>query len=364
MPVWRKENSSSCGTRTLYLRVSRLSPFLRASLYWHARYLLVSFLLALRRICLHFKLVSAKSAPNFFIDRPYGRLGNNIQQVLVALAHAQAYSGSVSISRIMARQLDAVYASVQALPRFIDEDKILSINEQITSDFFHWSNHSITRHHSYTPLRTGCMPRRSSLLGERHLLGSIQQVASECRPAFQCLTSSSRLPSSLEKECADPATLVLHLRAGDIADLTRSEYATNPLSYYECLSKMFSRLILVTQPGPEHVLLPSIVKLFPTVHMVSGDYLDDFTLLANASTLATSGVGTFPIAAALLSDRLKTLYTTDIFLREHLNPLFVRKQAEVRMLRLPGFFRQWKSSVNRELLLHRYRPPTCRFTRL
>jgi hypothetical protein len=47
---------------------------------------------------------------------------------------------------------------------------------------------------------------------------------------------------------------------------------------------------------------------------------NDFNLLANARNLATSGVGTFPIAAALLSTKLKNFYYTNLFSEEHLNP--------------------------------------------
>lgn len=348
----------------MFFHVPRPASWLRRSAYWYARYLFKSVRQVFLRIRLHFAALSAPTPPVFFITRPYGRLGNNIQQLLVALAHARCYSGSVSMSSAMLRSLDAATISVCDLPRLMEEKAISRGCMRINSTFFHWSNHSLTRHPAFTAFRIGCMPRRASLLGEKQLLSSIPMAVAECRSAFGRLVSPSRLPPSLKKQCADPSTLVLHLRAGDVAGLTRAEYATNPLSYYQCLSQIFSSLVIVTQAGPPHVLLSSIIKLFVRAEIVAGDYRDDFALLANASNLATSGVGTFPIAAALLSDSLRTLYATDVFLREHLNPLFLRRQVEVRILKLPGFFRRWSLADDRASLLHHYRPPSCRFTRL
>ena len=50
---------------------------------------------------------------------------------------------------------------------------------------------------------------------------------------------------------------------------------------------------------------------------------EDFKTLLSAKNLATSGVGTFSIAAALMSKNLKNLYCSDIFLDHHLNPYMI-----------------------------------------
>jgi hypothetical protein len=132
---------------------------------------------------------------------------------------------------------------------------------------------------------------------------------------------------------------------------------TNPLWYYEQLSGYHRHAILVTQPGPAHPLLAAIADLFETCKLVSGQMEDDFATLRQARFLASSGVGTFSLAAALLSSRLQTFYASDAYLIEHLNlrmldPSLVR----VVMIQLPGYKDLWRRSNNRHDLLQHYRP--------
>ena len=47
---------------------------------------------------------------------------------------------------------------------------------------------------------------------------------------------------------------------------------------------------------------------------------EDFNTLINATNLCLSGVGTFGIAAALLSPNLKNLFYSDLYMKSHLNP--------------------------------------------
>ena len=53
---------------------------------------------------------------------------------------------------------------------------------------------------------------------------------------------------------------------------------------------------------------------------------EDTNILLNARNLATSGVSAFPIACALLSQKLENLLVTDIYLEEHLNPKMINKK--------------------------------------
>jgi hypothetical protein len=78
-----------------------------------------------------------------------------------------------------------------------------------------------------------------------------------------------------------------------------------------------------------------------------------------AHLLRSNGVGTFALAAALLSERLRQFHCTDVFLIEHLNPTMLdTDRVNVEMLRLPGYVDAWQRSSNRlDLLLH-WRPPT------
>ena len=73
----------------------------------------------------------------------------------------------------------------------------------------------------------------------------------------------------------------------------------------------------------------------------------------NAENLATSGVGTFPIAAALCSSKLKNLYYSDIYFNHHLNPELVRNVNHVRF-RFGNYLKlgsHWEGTDNQKNLM-------------
>ena len=139
-----------------------------------------------------------------------------------------------------------------------------------------------------------------------------------------CARKTDVLPNiSFIKDITVPEdTLVLHVRSGDIFDIPISSYFQNPINYYENLIKNFKNVILVTSEEKNNPVISSLLdKNKVTLH--SSSLEKDFNLLVNATNLATSGVGTFPIAAALLSTKLKNIYYTNLFSEEHLNPKMV-----------------------------------------
>lgn len=331
---------------------------IRALAFWVARYTQQLLLWHLRAFTFRFSRTFSRSSCIFLVDRPYGRLGNNIQQVLIAVAHAEVFSGCVSISDSLYRDLCALGVDPEVLPRFLRGSQIPADACILRASFFHYSNYSLSGNCYFSSWRQGVSPRRSSLLSERRLRHLLPGMALQCSRSFTKLVAPSISSDLGATDISEGGALILHLRAGDVADLRKSEYATNPLFYYEWLSRQFRSVVIVTQPGPQHVLLESITGLFDNWRIVRGSQRADFALLANAPFLATSGVGTFPIAAALLSAHLKRLYASDVFLREHLNPLCLQPKGVVRLLRLPGYFRLWKTSADRQALLHQYRPPS------
>ena len=147
-----------------------------------------------------------------------------------------------------------------------------------------------------------------------------------------------------------------------IVDAFKLDFATNPyrtpkhlLSGYRVLP--FSKAIIVTEPGSTHVLMDSVQSLFPDHELVHGSANDDFQLLRHSVNLASSGVGTFAIAAVLLSQNIKQFHCTDVFQIEHLNPLMIdAAKVNVRMLQLHGYADQWLRAQNRRDLLLNWRP--------
>ena len=59
-------------------------------------------------------------------------------------------------------------------------------------------------------------------------------------------------------------------------------------------------------------------------------YKEDFNILSNAKNLATSGVGTFAIAAAMCSKKIENLYYSDLFFNHHLNPTMLKKVNHIK----------------------------------
>lgn len=312
----------------------------------------------------HCRLIAGARARVFVIDSVYGRLGNNVQQILIAIAHAEIYSGSISMSNEFYAYITQIGIVPEELPHFVALGNLSTNAFVICADFFHYSNYSLRGNAKYSPWMPGLAPQRNSILSERRITKAIRAIALRCRIAFFPLVKPSKSISLILQQRASPDLLVLHLRAGDVSNLLLTEYTTNPLCYYQCLGMSFRNLIIVTEPGPDHLLLPFIIRIFDNVRIICGDYRDDFSLLSNSPVLATSGVSTFPIAACLLSNRIEQLYSSDVFLREHLNPLHLKYHISVRLFRMPGFCRLWRTSSNREELLHRYKPQLSEFTSL
>ena len=76
--------------------VKHLRHFRRA-LYWRVRQLWGSLWNHFSLALLNFR--AARSKTRFAITHSYGRTGNNIQQVLIAIAHAEVFRGVLDVER-------------------------------------------------------------------------------------------------------------------------------------------------------------------------------------------------------------------------------------------------------------------------
>jgi hypothetical protein len=134
-------------------------------------------------------------------------------------------------------------------------------------------------------------------------------------------------------------------------------YITNPLVFCKRLAESFRSVLIITEPQSRHVLLAEICALFAEsrVEMIAYEERNrGFKIIRNAKELATSGVSTFPLSAAILSDRLDSFYCTDMYMDEHLNPRMLAPSIQINQFRLPGYRRLWRRSVDRQRLLHQY----------
>jgi hypothetical protein len=291
-------------------------------------------------------IVFGRKKINFAISRWYGRTGNNIQQILIAIAHAEQFKGSFQLEEEFLQEGDL---GEMFSPIHLDFSPKREVSGDCRRIFFHFTelsflSHSTRRMH-FAP---GDPPRLDSLLSRTWIERNLWKVARRyLRPSL--------LTQGLHRPADDH--LVLCLRSGDVQGLANLYYITNPLVFYKQLAESFRSVLIITEPQPRHVLLAEICALFAESRVETIAYEErnrGFEIIRNAKELATSGVSTFPLSAAILSDRLDSFYCTDMYMDEHLNPRMLAPSIQINQFRLPGYRRLWCRSVDRQRLLHQY----------
>lgn len=128
------------------------------------------------------------------------------------------------------------------------------------------------------------------------------------------------LPQSVQAAAGDPAELVIHLRGGDLFSSRRPahpSYAQPPLAFYRrCLEEAWrrwplSRVRLVSQDRRNpcvDALLDVLARQGVSCRLQSGDFVDDLAALLGARVLVAS-LSSLMGVAVLLSHRLEGLFT-------------------------------------------------------
>lgn len=288
-------------------------------------------------------------ALNFQIEEWYSRLGNNIQQILIAILHAEFFRGRVEIpdAQLALKELDKYFMAI--VYDFSDGRPITGCHR---SKFFYFHGFPFFPGRKARLHNVPGFMRLESLLPANYIVANIHRVS---RDYLRPLLVRSELAAIPPQE----SPLVLHLRAGDVAALQYLCYATNPLCYYRFLRRFHDVAVIVVEPGPAHPLINDIRELFAECQVVSGAVDSDFAVLRGAKYLANSGVGTFSIAAALLSGNIKRFYCSSAYLEEHLNPSMLNPEyLEIVEFTMPGFLEAWYEAQPAERLdlLHSYQP--------
>lgn len=159
-------------------------------------------------------------------------------------------------------------------------------------------------------------------------------------------------------------TLVIHIRGGDIIEREYERphnYVQNPLSYYLSLIDDFKEVIVVAEPNSNNPVVPELKKI-DRLKFQSLSVVEDYATLLAAKNLATSGVGTFAISAALCSQNIKNLFTSNAYLTEHLNcSMLCNTDVTVYELELrdyiPVYPCSWKNNSEQRKLMLEYQLP-------
>ncbi len=232
---------------------------------------------------------------NYGIIHQFGRLGNNLQQIALATLYVNKFSKNFYYKE----------------NNFIKRIEIINNNESdkyknITKKYEFYSYDVKQSFNSDYPL---------SEISHEFINSNIQKAFIETiKPNLKFLRQI-KIPDN---------TLVLHIRSGDIFEKDKyPEYVQNPIGYYLEILNKYESTIIVTDKSRNNPVIPKLLEL-SNVTIKSGDLDEDFNTLFSAKNLATSGVGTFPIAAALISTELENFYYSDIYLSNHLNPKMIK----------------------------------------
>ncbi len=157
----------------------------------------------------------------------------------------------------------------------------------------------------------------------------------------------------------DEDTLVVHVRSGDIFAHEHNpphDYTPNPLIYYKNLIESYKKVVVVTENDTYNPIIPELKK-YDNVTVKSSTVASDFATLMRAKNLASSGTGTFAVAAALCSSNIKNFYCSNIYLTEHLNPeILMASGINVLMMELKGYLesKSWKNNEEQRKFILEY----------
>ncbi len=276
----------------------------------------------------------------FVIQNSFGRTGNNFQQLMVGLAHAIKYKGTLVCPPGFS-SLGGLELPVEWFPCNLERKNRSIVT--FSSNFFHYTENRAFSRGKVGHIRPSSPARKETFLQRGYLEKNLHHIARKHLTPYV-------KPRSISSE-----KLVLHLRSGDISNLKSLEYITYPSAYYRRLAARYEKVIIVTENGTKHPLLDEICSYFQYYEIASNSVEDDFSLLCSASSLAISCVGTFAVAAALISPRLRFFHSSDIYMHEHLNPSMLHSRyVHKDIVVLPGFTKAWRNSSDRLSLLREF----------
>lgn len=231
--------------------------------------------------------------PNRILDFT-GRLGNNIQQVAIGIMYAEYTKDTFeqTLDHEIIKKFSVSFGNT---------------NANICNSFF-----------GYTPLmhcgiKQGVTPPNSGIYN----VFTIDYVYDNMKRIIDNYVTPNL---NISKEIIDDKTLVIHIRSGDIfcESHIACNYIQNPLWFYLNIIKDYSDVLVITEPDTCNPIIGELKKI-KKVRIQSTSVKQDFSTLVCSKNLVLSGIGTFGAAAALISNNLKNLYVSNLYIDEHLN---------------------------------------------
>lgn len=264
-----------------------------------------------------------------------GRLGNNIQQIAnaILLAESRGHTFEQNLDHEIINKFTINFGSD---------------GENVSGRFSNWESTFHCERNEYEGIN-------EIVISREHVYANIRRICKE------------HVYSNLKVKHINPFdddTLVVHIRGGDIIEREYEKphnYVQNPLSYYLALIEDFKNVIVVVEPNSNNPVIPELQKI-ERLKFQSLSVAEDYSTLLAAKNLATSGVGTFAVSAALCSHNIKNLFTSNAYLTEHLNcSMLYNTDVTVHEVELKDYISvypcSWKNDATQRKLMLEYQLP-------
>ena len=266
-----------------------------------------------------------------------GRVGNNIQQTANAIMLAEATKNTFtqSLDHEILNKFSIKFGENQdsGTGRFYTWEPIVNCGNKTLDG---GNEIGVTKDHVYSNMRRVCK---------------------------EYIYPHLKVP---ELEPLDDDTLVIHIRGGDIIAHeypvnAPHNYVQNPLSYYLALIEDFEKVIVVAEKENNNPVVPELRKI-DRLKFQSLSIAEDYATLLAAKNLATGGVGTFAVSAALCSHNIKNLFASNVYLTEHLNcSMLYGTDVTVYEVELGGYIPvypcSWLNDTEQRKLMLEYQLP-------
>lgn len=272
-------------------------------------------------------------ANSYSIANWYGRMGNNIQQVANALILAEK--------------------SGKSFEQDLEHDLIAKFKYNFGKD----GKKARRRFYSWQPI-INC--QHSKFYGSNEIGVSREYIFQNLRRICKEYIRPYLMIPPVDTLSED--TLVIHIRGGDVFEKeykNPTNYVQNPLSFYLTIISKFENTLVVVEPNSKNPVLNELQKI-PNLKFQSSSPVEDFATLLSAKNLATSGVGTFAIAAAFCSSNIMNLFVTNSYLTEHLNhSILYNSDINITEYQLSNYIPvypcNWKNSPEQRHLMLDYK---------
>ena len=250
------------------------------------------------------------------INNWFGRLGNNIIQLLNVIRIARYYNYKIFIPR----------------HQYFDSSKSIiftnKLNKKIITDKYNF----------FYDKKIQNIDKK--LFNNENLKKSIEIIKN--------IFTIKNIPKLNEKD------IIIHIRSGDIFRRTgHPAYIMPPLSFYKKIldNNIFSNVIIISE-NKNNPVIDKILELYPTIKFKINSLDKDITLLLGSANVIES-FGTFTYSLLLLSDNIKNIYKPSYQFTTLLKDI---KKVNIIETNLDDYYKKifpWKNTKEqREIMLN------------